>query len=240
MLKLDLKDAYFSISIHKKHRKYLRFPWGNKLYEFQAMGFGLGPGPQIFTKVMKPLVSFLRRLGVRLVIYLDDILVLNQSEVQLLRDLNSLRWLLEHLGFLINWKKSMIIPTQQIEFLGFVINSVNMTISLPIEKIAKIADKCQTLVQKKMASVRKLAEILGYMTSSLQAVAPAPLHYRHLQMSQIRSLLNNQSYQAKVHLNPQCLEELRWWIFHMKDWNGKAIINPGPDVIIHTDASKMG
>ncbi|XP_069107399.1 uncharacterized protein [Argopecten irradians] len=34
--------------------------------------------------------------------------------------------------------------------------------------------------------------------------------------------------------------ELRWWICQMESWNGKAIINAGPDLIIETDASKKG
>ena len=103
----------------------------------------------------------------------------------LLRDLTSLRWLLENLGFLINWKKSAIIPVQEIQFLGYLINAVEMMIMLPSDKIIRIAEKCQRMVQKRVTTVRKLAEILGCMTSSLQAIAPAPLHYRYLQMTQI-------------------------------------------------------
>lgn len=35
------------------------------------MPFGLGPAPGVFTKLLKPIVSFLRQRGVRLVIYID-------------------------------------------------------------------------------------------------------------------------------------------------------------------------
>ncbi|MCG7869237.1 MAG: hypothetical protein JAY74_23055 [Candidatus Thiodiazotropha taylori] len=240
MVKLDLSDAYFGVPILKSHRKYLRFFWRGKIFEFQALPFGLGVGPRYYTKLLKPVIAFLRRIGVRIIIYLDDMILLNQSSQMLLRDLTSLRWLLENLGFIINWKKSVWAPTQEIQFLGFLIDSVNMIIRLPSEKIQKIIQKCQRLVSKKVTRVRKISEILGLMTSSLQAIAPAPLHYRNLQMTQIRGLLINKSYQAKVSLNTECLQELRWWISQMRSWNGKSIISAGPDLTLTSDASKKG
>ena len=107
MVKLDLSDAYFGVSIIKSHRKFLRFQWKGRIYEFQALPFGLGVGPRYCTKLLKPVIAFLRRIGVRIIIYLDDMILLNQSSQLILRDLTSLRWLLENLGFLINWKKSV-------------------------------------------------------------------------------------------------------------------------------------
>ena len=222
MVKLDLREAYFSLPMHQNSLKYLRFVWKGKTYEFLALPFGLGVGPRYFTKTLKPVIAFLRQTRVRIVIYLDDMILLNQSSQMLLRSLTSLRWLLENLGFLINWKKSAIIPVQEIQFLGYLINSVEMMIMLPSDKIIRIAEKYQRMVQEKVTMVRKLAEILGCKTSSLQAIAPAPLHYRYLQMTQIRGLLENRSYQSKVILTPECLQELRYWISHMRDWNGKA------------------
>ncbi|MEW8547756.1 MAG: DNA N-6-adenine-methyltransferase [Candidatus Thiodiazotropha sp.] len=59
-------------------------------------------------------------------------------------------------------------------------------------------------------------------------------------MTQIRVLLVNKSYQAKVKLTLECLQELRWWISQMQNWNGKSIITAGPDLTISTDASKKG
>jgi len=50
MTSLDLKDAYFSLPMAKSVRKYLRFSWRGRLYEFQCLCFGLSPAPYFFYK----------------------------------------------------------------------------------------------------------------------------------------------------------------------------------------------
>lgn len=41
MMKLNLKDAYYAIPIHSTHRKYLKFVYQDRVYEFQCLPFGL-------------------------------------------------------------------------------------------------------------------------------------------------------------------------------------------------------
>ena len=76
MINLDLTDAYLTVPMHPDSRKFLRFLLGDKTYEFTAMPFGLNVAPRLFTKIMKPVVASLRSQGVRLIIYLDDILII--------------------------------------------------------------------------------------------------------------------------------------------------------------------
>ena len=80
MVSLDLKDAYFSIPIFSLHRKYLRFIWKNQRYEFTCLPFGYSLAPRVFTKVFKPIVSHLRLHGLRIIIFLDDILLVASSK----------------------------------------------------------------------------------------------------------------------------------------------------------------
>jgi len=53
MIKIDLKDAYFSMPIDPQSKKYLRFLWEGTLFEFQCLMFGLGPARRIFRKLLK-------------------------------------------------------------------------------------------------------------------------------------------------------------------------------------------
>ena len=118
MVKIDLKDAYYSIPLNTNSRKFVRFEWQGNLYEFTCLMFGLGPGPRIFTKLLKVPITLLRRLKIRIIIYIDDMLIMGASWEEILLARDSTLHLLQALGFVINWKKSVLEPTRSIEFLG--------------------------------------------------------------------------------------------------------------------------
>ena len=86
--------------------------------KFACLLFGLASASRTFTKIIKPVVATLQNLGIRLVIYLDDLLFLEDSEQTARFYLKTALNLLETLGFVINLKKSVLSPVQRIDFLG--------------------------------------------------------------------------------------------------------------------------
>ena len=188
MIKIDLKDAYFSIPIHPPHQKFLSFRWKHKTFQFTCLPFGLSSAPRTFTKVMKPVIAYLRSLGIRMVVYLDDMLILAQTKEELLRWRSIVLDLLENLGFLINYVKSELEPTQSLVFLGFLINTVCMQIKLPKDKVSQAIQEAQNLLQSQQASARQLAHLIGVFSSTLPAILPAPLNYRGLQLLKHQAL----------------------------------------------------
>ena len=87
MARMDLKDAYFSVLIAEQHQKLLRFCWEQRSYQFTCLPFGLSTAARVFTKVLKPVMTFLREKNVRCKIYLDDLLLLNQAKEALSEDI---------------------------------------------------------------------------------------------------------------------------------------------------------
>jgi hypothetical protein len=69
---LDLRDAYFHIPMHLDYLHFLRFCHEGKVYQFQALPFGLASAPLIFTTVFKSFVAPFHALGLKLHFYLDD------------------------------------------------------------------------------------------------------------------------------------------------------------------------
>ena len=51
-------------------------------------------------------------------------------------------FLLQQLGFVLNLNKSLLTPTQRIEFLGVTVDSLIMTLSLTEKKVLKIQKQC--------------------------------------------------------------------------------------------------
>jgi len=89
--------------------------------------------------------------------------------------------LFECLGLIVNQKKSVLQPTQRLEFLGFEIYTQPMTLSIPQEKMRKIQQDARRLLTKSQVSVRELAQFVGKATATILALPTATLHYRALQ-----------------------------------------------------------
>lgn len=121
MMKLDLKGRVFYNSNE-----------GGELFavqmERQIIPICLPPfqplAPWWFTKVMRVVMAYLRERGFRLIVYLDDILIMSQDTEVLKIQLQDTIRLLEKLGFLFNREKSVLIASQSMEFLGFKIDSI--------------------------------------------------------------------------------------------------------------------
>ena len=91
-------------------------------------------------------MTILRRINIKIIIYLDDILLIGHSLEELVMSRDTVMFLLQHLGFIINWKKSVLTPVQEIEFLGLTINSVTLELSLNKTKTQKVVSERQNLL----------------------------------------------------------------------------------------------
>ena len=142
----------------------------------------------MFTKVLKQVVLILRRKGIRLIIYLDDILLMNSCSLALQDNLRETVQLLISLGFIVNWEKSVCSPTQRIEYLGLTINSRELSFALPQSKLLSIAHQCQAILRSNHCVLRSLASILGLLSWSVSAVPFAQAHFRAIQALFITTL----------------------------------------------------
>ena len=67
--------------------------------------------------------------------------------------------------------------------------------------------------------------LLGKMNSVSQAIAPAPLFCRAIQMNLAVALNEgSQAYEAPCQLSLQAREELSWWSGQLNMWNGKGLV----------------
>ena len=223
------------------HQPYLRFIVGQEHYQFTCLPFGLSCAPWMFTKVMKSIAIFLRARGVRMIVYIDDILLMADTAAQAKSHLEALTFLLTGQGFVINVQKSITTPTQQIEFLVLKVDSVSLHLSLPGEKLHH---------NNKDGDQTTLAEIAGDSTTAcptdwetactFAGNSLCTSFYRSLQGDLHRVLhLTNQNYDVLVSLSAQALEKLTWWQ-EITQWNGKALLCRPQTITITSDLSLQG
>ena len=124
---MDLKDAFLHVPISPRFHKFLGFHWLGKLLQWIVLPFGLKCSPRILTKVLKPVIAFLRSFFIILItIYLDDILLQASSPEKAYLHGQIVALVLMVLGWSINWKKSSFIPSQQFTHLGFDFDTATM------------------------------------------------------------------------------------------------------------------
>jgi len=156
------------------------------------------------------IVGFLWQRGVRMIIYLDDILILQDSAL-LAGLISQICQLLEALGFLINRKKSLMNPTQQIEFLGFQLCSQTLRIHTSPEKLRKTRQEASHLFQQTTVLIRDLARFIGKTSASVRAIQVAPLHYRALQrLMNVDLSPSVEKFNTRVQLSPEAKADLMW------------------------------
>ena len=157
---------------------------------------------------------------IRVIVYLDDLLILGSSMSEIFTARDTAIFLLQHRGFVINLKKCVLDPVQEIEFFGLIVNSQTMTLSLPEEKIVKIKDQCLSLYKASEVSLLDLTKLIGTISSTIRAVLPARLQFRFLQQQQILSLKQTPTNLTFVKLTPMAKNELLWWFNNLELCNG--------------------
>jgi hypothetical protein len=239
MASIDLTDAYYSVPVHVVYQKFLKFQYGGQFYKFTCLPNGLSSAPRDFTKLLKPVLAALRENGYISSTHLDDVFLSGSTSGQCRQNVHTLD-LLSSLGFTINMEKSVTTPTTKIEHLGFVINSMEMTIALNSDKIVNIKQWCQFLLHSTECKVKIAAKVVGILVSSLPGVAHKRLYYRQLELDKSFALKANLgNFDALMSVSNLTKEHLRWWLNHAAS-NKNCISYGNPTITLQTDSSLLG
>ena len=162
----------------------------------------------------------MRQALILIAAYIDDLISADPSLERSVSNVKSIIGILTDLGFFINVEKSIFIPCQIMEFLGFVLNSLEMSISLTTEKSTKLVLLCDQVLRDPSLTIRQVSRLLGKMTSSMLAVRFSKMHYRNLECCKLQALKSSKgNYDAKIHLDPLAQEDITWWqenVMHSK------------------------
>ena len=179
--KIDLQDAYFHVPIHPSSRKYLRFAFENKVYQFQVLPFGLNTAPQVFTRLGHTVTSYLHRQGISVIPYLDDWLIHHPDRQVLLRHQAQLLNTLDLVGFILNRKKSELDLAQDLQFLGIRLHLDLGEASLPASKACEIAARARHLSSLRVLTYSQVSQLMGSLNWALGLIPLSHLYLRPLQ-----------------------------------------------------------
>ena len=237
---VDIADAFYSIPIRKQDRKYFRFIYDGQKYQFTALVMGLATAPRVFTKILKPVFATLRAKGHISTIYIDDSCLQGQTYQSCLQNIDDTVSLLDSLGLTINTDKSKLVPSQSIEFVGFVLCSRTMTVRLTQQKILQILAQCKEVIQMTSITITEFAQLIGKFVAAEPGVEYAPLFYKPLEKVKTAALKQKHgNFNSFMSITPNIRNEIRWWLDNLQS-SFKHISHGNPSVTIHTDASLTG
>ena len=154
-----------------------------RYYQHTSMGFGLSWAPYLWIRtlreILKPAKAALPFAAV--LDFFDDLLIITDTKEQAIRATAEIVAQLESAGITINRKKSQFTPTQQINYLGFLFNTANMTITLSKEKRLKCQLKIKNLLSRKMVCIKDIASLLGSLEASVPSTHQIRSHFQPLQ-----------------------------------------------------------
>ncbi|KAL0173812.1 hypothetical protein M9458_029780, partial [Cirrhinus mrigala] len=238
---IGLKDAYFHVSILPQHRKFLRFAFRGNAYQYRVLPFGLALSPRTFTKCVDAALAPLRLQGIRILNYIDDWVILAQSEMVAVRHRDVVLAHMKELGLRLNGKKSVLSPLQRTTYLGVVWDSTTMQARLSPARIESILTAVKRVKEGRSLTVKQFQRLLGLMAAASNVIPFGLLYMRPLQW-----WLKTRGFSPRG--NPLRMIKVTWRCLRALDmWRKPWFLAQGPvlgalchRVTLATDASLTG
>lgn len=265
MFSFDLKDGYHCISIEPSFRKYFTFCLDGQYYQAAALPMGWRNAPFVFTKVMRPMVAYLRApaargqpsgqplqpvktgpwerrtVGIRVLPYLDDFLCLARTRQDAEGATAFVQRTLHSLGLQWHPRKCHWRPCQSLPHLGLTVDTARGVFVVTPQRQQRIraAAKellCESARSRRAIPARRLAQFAGLAVSTALAVPSARFHLREL----YDVISTRQVWGGRVRITHQAIRDLEWWLDLPVRAAQRSIWRSPASATLHSDSSGYG
>jgi hypothetical protein len=254
MITTDVEQAYYQVPLHKSSQKYLAWVHRGKWYIPTIIVFGTKPAPFVFTKIMRPVLRFVRALGISGTNCIDDNLWAGPPAA--MPEITAVVQLLfGTLGWVFNSKCVFKASTSAV-YNGMWIDSAKYEMRAPDEKWERARKLAWSIWYQardgQQVLLKDLQRLTGVLHSIKLAVEGVSVWTRGVYADQTECVRNwqqaGQSYapkHARTHLSVVAMEDVWFWATRLSDparYNGQPIDGPGvtAEVIVHSDAGDLG
>ena len=223
----DLKNGFFHIPVHPDQQELLGFAFQNKYYKWTVLPFGHCCSPYFFCKVLRPVIAYLRSKDIKVVVYVDDFILLSPQHL-IQKQTELFLASLEQLGWSVNYEKSSLEPALIKIFIGYVIDNTGETTVIKVnqERIRKLKKEVSRALRSGTVTARGLARIAGQCISMCKCIFPAKLLLRNL----YRQLSKRSSWSEKITLDEYTRNDLEWFFNFSSQWNKLFVVNKPVDI----------
>ena len=187
----------------------LRFVAFGKVDQFKVLCVGLSMAPQVFTRVMAPVSAMLHNLGIWILRYLDDWLILASSRIEALWARDVVVDVCCQLSLLVNYDKSHLFPSQSATYLGMVIESRVLRVLPSQERVSTLLSQIKEFLSCRRQNVISWRSMLGRLSSLCLLVPGGCPRMRSFQLA-LRNLWDFLNESVSVVWTPSNEADLLW------------------------------
>ena len=225
---LDLKNCYFHVKLHSSDYGKVAFAvpkdGSSAEYDFYVilvMVYGLSPASFITNLLTKPLIDLASSLGIKSVIYIDDIRLTCKSRDQLLEQRRTVRQIFQSAGWEFSDEKETEISQEYI-FLGFTFNTKSMRYSVPVGKIHQLEVLVSQLNPSASFEPKFLAKIVGKIVCLELATSMLPRLQLWRYFGWIAKVIQHPSdWRKPVNLSKALIRDIGEALSSVKKFSGK-------------------
>ena len=237
LVKADIKEAYRNIPIHPDDYYLLGVEWDGVVILDKFLPFGLRSAPKIFSAVADAAQWILLHNGVKLSLhYLDDFIMVEGDLVAAEEARELLCSTFEKLGLPLEPSK-LEGPSTCLTFLGIEVDTLNLQLRLPADKLARLIDLLEETHGRKHILKKELESLTGLLQYAAKVVRPGRAFIQRLYaLEKVGSAPDH-----KIRLNKPARADVMWWQMFVSSWNGISMLsnpmNSPADVEVFSDAS---
>ena len=236
MGKMDIKSAYRIVPVHPDDQCLLGVKWQGGVYVDARLSFGLGSAPLIFIAIADALEWIVKQQGVGILLhYLDNFITIGPPDSEeCAGNMEKFKKSCSELGVPVTEEKT-VGPVTCLTFLGIEVDSEQLELRLPEEKLQRVKQAVEQWFERKAARQRELELLLGLLQHAAKVVSPGRRFVRRI----IQALTGVRHRDHYVRLGSEIRSDLLWWHRFLNKWNGVGIL-PTPSMeVIHlvSDAS---
>jgi hypothetical protein len=213
----DFKAGYYHVLIHPRFRTYFGFRIGKAYFHYNALCFGWSEACYAYTLVTQEAARELRLREIPVSSYLDDGFTGDEKMLRCLWIIIMVIRFLTLLGAVFSLQKCKFWPSQEGDWLGFVVDSTAQEFRVSETKQEKVRATLKELAQAEPVTPRLLARVAGRIISMGPAVLQASLYSRPL----FEAIQGKLSWDQIFPTLEAAKETARMFLEHLGDWNGR-------------------
>ena len=221
--KSDMKSQFRIIPVAKNEFDQLGFCFNNWYYFDKALPFGCSISCATFERFATFLEFAVRRRSTvgRLLHYLDDFLFGGKKGTNYCKVImTNFQACMSNLGVPIASEKTEG-PTNVLCFLGLELNSDEMVVRLPMDKVHDIIQKIEAAMSKRKVTLKALQSLIGVLQFACRAIIPGRPFCRRLINATCG--VSNPYHHISVTQNMQ--KDLKMWLTFFRQYNGISVFH---------------